>query len=73
MKHRFAAQLWVGALVLLLGACGTSSQGAATPTPTSNPALAQGYSDQTLATGKVATLPTGPLYNQRDRCAASRW
>jgi len=63
MNHRYTVLLWVTALVLLLGACGTSSQSVPRSTPTSNPAKAQGNTDQTLATGKLASLPAGVLYS----------
>lgn len=62
MSKRFLALVCTGLFVLLVSACGTSTQSAPASIPTSNPATAQGYSDQTLATGKVATLPAGPLY-----------
>jgi quercetin dioxygenase-like cupin family protein len=62
MNKRFLALVCTCLLVLLVSACGTSTQSAPASTPTSNPATAQGYSDQILATGKVAGLPAGPLY-----------
>jgi quercetin dioxygenase-like cupin family protein len=62
MNKRFLALVCTVLLVLLVSACGTSMQSAPVSTPTSNPATAQGYSDQILATGKVAGLPAGTLY-----------
>lgn len=59
MHNRFLALLWTVALILLVCACGTTSQ--STPVPT-NSAKAQGSSEQTLATGHLTALPKCTLY-----------
>ncbi len=55
MRKRFFLLLLSVMLVLLVSACGGSSQGG---TPTDQ---AQGSTDQLLATGKLVRLPSGIL------------